>query len=1021
VDAAAVWVAQFEHVVGGLLQDPAGVIGGGIADGVLPHLLAHLVDAGMVQVHRVGGDGEKNVVFAHLKIFSHFDRGQHVGYTREAEQVQLTYQTLRHTLFHQHGLSIFLIEQPGNIDHGVVVDGHHQVGIAHVVDPRHVLVADAFDAVRPESVLKQGRALQGFARGDLAAGEDLLHIIAAGDGARRTGGRSDAAEHVAGAGEALEGLLHGVTGDLVMPQVVAELLELVEDHQVLPRGAQFLAHVEDLLDVGLAARRLDRLAGDLRQPLEALARHALRQDGDGFAAQQRGIIRAAPAVVAGGGPDRLLRRRVELTGHQPRDEAGEGRPHLVRAGREPLADDGDDARRDAGQRGGQLERVDLAEAAAAGLGLVVPVDAEQVARVDIPQPDLRQFFFDFRRNFGRVFHLCISRDNDIALAGAGNGALAPVGMDGQVDGGHGRLLNGNCRIGILYAQHVLSVSYLRWVDAIIFSPKLTTLSTIIKRTQSVCKLVLSFKFVEGKMIDTISTNQQGESLNAFRNSIDKLWDKLLVFCGVLFVLVPTSPLNMPFTYRDSGVFLYFGWRILNGDIPYRDLWDHKPPVIFYIDALGQLITNNSRWGVWLIEFIGLFIAAYIGFLLVKKLLGLYPAIFSLFLWLLTLVFVIEGGNLTTEYTLPLQFAAFWLIYDSNKPNFPNWRWFLVGLIGAIAFFTKQTAIGVWIAIILYLTLQRLKSGQVKRWSRELLFIAVGGLAFCFCVVVFFAFNGGLEQFWSAAFRFNFVYSSSATDLSDRLKPIIEGLGDLKGTGLFQLSMIGYIIGVFVVFRKNIIRDGLPVLAVGLIDLPIEWILISTSGRIESQYLMTLLPVLALFTGVTFWVLFSWLSSWGIISRTKLLFLISVMGIFVWGSFSSYKKQVVEYRNVNDIPLINYINSVTSPDDYVLLWGAEASINYFTQRESPTRFVYQVPLYKQGYTNEEMILEFLSDIVKNRPKIIIDTKHPSMPIYDFPIHSVKIDNQIAHIQSNYRTLGKVGVSTIYEYIESENSP
>lgn len=82
-------------------------------------------------------------------------------------------------------------------------------------------------------------------------------------------------------------------------------------------------------------------------------------------------------------------------------------------------------------------------------------------------------------------------------------------------------------------------------------------------------------------------------------------------------------------------------------------------------------------------------------------------------------------------------------------------------------------------------------------------------------------------------------------MDDRLKPILEGLGDLKGTGIFQFSMIGYVIGIFVVIRKNIIREGLPLLFVGLIDLPIEWILIGASGRIVSHYLMVLLPVLSL--------------------------------------------------------------------------------------------------------------------------------------------------------------------------------
>jgi hypothetical protein len=67
-------------------------------------------------------------------------------------------------------------------------------------------------------------------------------------------------------------------------------------------------------------------------------------------------------------------------------------------------------------------------------------------------------------------------------------------------------------------------------------------------------------------------------------------------------------------------------------------------------------------------------------------------------------------------------------------------------------------------------------------------------------VIFFALQGALAQFWSAAFIYNFVYSSSSIGMEDRLKPILEGLGDLKGTGIFQFSMIGYVIGIFVVIR-----------------------------------------------------------------------------------------------------------------------------------------------------------------------------------------------------------------------------
>jgi len=107
---------------------------------------------------------------------------------------------------------------------------------------------------------------------------------------------------------------------------------------------------------------------------------------------------------------------------------------------------------------------------------------------------------------------------------------------------------------------------------------------------------------------------------------------------------------MPLTYRDSGVFLYTGWRILNGQVPYRDVWDHKPPVFFYINAAGLALLNGSRWGVWIIEFLSLYVATVISWRLIKGAFGTVPAILAVVLWLFGLAYVIQGGNLATEYT-----------------------------------------------------------------------------------------------------------------------------------------------------------------------------------------------------------------------------------------------------------------------------------------------------------------------------------------------------------------------------------
>ena len=480
---------------------------------------------------------------------------------------------------------------------------------------------------------------------------------------------------------------------------------------------------------------------------------------------------------------------------------------------------------------------------------------------------------------------------------------------------------------------------------------------------------------------------------------------------------------MKFTYRDSGVFLYTGWRILNGELPYRDIWDHKPPVIFYINAAGLALMNNSRWGVWLIELVLMFFAAWMGYQLIKKLFGLFPAIFSLMLWLLSLVPLFQGGNFTTEYTLPLQFAALWLLYDLDKPEHKDRRFFLIGLTGAIVFFTKQTAIGIWIAIIVYLSIQRLTSGQFKQWFRELSYISLGGISITALMAIFFGMQGAIPQFWSAAFEYNFFYSSlNEYDLKPRIDILIRGLRPLTRTGLLQFSIAGYAAAIiYNLLKKNYADPLRKVLFIGLINLPIELLLIAIPQKTYPHYFMTLLPVLALLTAYTVWMVTSAISNWKLPGFVKVLAAAGILAFFLSRSFDSYLNQLYIYRTLTkDETVVEYVKESTSPDDYVLLWGAEASVNYYTERRSPTRFVYQYPLQRDGYVNENLIVEFLDDVIQSRPKLIIDTDS-SIHMYEFPIRSDAIDEKTTYLLSHYCVARRIDSWTVYEYSDGVCAP
>ena len=201
-----------------------------------------------------------------------------------------------------------------------------------------------------------------------------------------------------------------------MPQVVAQLIELIEDDRLGARRADLGDLVVDLLDVALRAGCGDDLARYGPEPVESLLAHPLGEDGDGLAAQELGVVGSSAAIISGGGPYGLVARRVELPRHEARDEAAETRPHLMGPRGEPLAAESKNPCPNPGYLTRDLEVIDLAVEPAALLGLILPGDSEEVCGIDVPKPGLFQFFLDAGGSVPLgIPHLLERRDQDITF------------------------------------------------------------------------------------------------------------------------------------------------------------------------------------------------------------------------------------------------------------------------------------------------------------------------------------------------------------------------------------------------------------------------------------------------------------------------------------------------------------------------------------------------------------------------------------------------------------------------------
>jgi 4-amino-4-deoxy-L-arabinose transferase-like glycosyltransferase len=515
------------------------------------------------------------------------------------------------------------------------------------------------------------------------------------------------------------------------------------------------------------------------------------------------------------------------------------------------------------------------------------------------------------------------------------------------------------------------------------------------------------RIAELLLLPTQSKNHLGKWI--FKN----LWVKFCVFCGVLFVLIPTSPINMPYSGRDSGVFLYAGWRILRGDIPYVQIWDHKPPLIFYINAIGLVISNNSRWGVWAIEFISLFLATLIGFNLMKRAFGNLAAVFGTFLWLSSLIFIIQGGNLTTEYTLPIQFACFWISSSAKEKGFNNWRGYLLGMLCGIAFFLKQNAIGMGIAIVIYIFIQQIVLKQPKTIYKNILPILIGWVFVASIITTTLLIQGAFKAFIDASFGYSLNYSE-AVGILQRVKNLFVGINLLSRTGLAQFGIVGFCFALAIALHpKHAIKIN-PLLVIAVIDLPIEIVFANVTGMVFPHYFITYLPSLALLSAFSFSQLVKIMRLVKVPKFASVGSLLLILMMFSMYMAPDYAATIVKFRSYGDQSAIEYVKQHTTPDEYVLVWGAETQVNFFTQRRNPSRFNYLYPLYQKGFVTEQMILEFLGDINTYHP-LIIDSQNSATPLYNFPISSDKINAAIRDLQVHYIKIGSTSNGwPVYQY-------
>ncbi|HZM24036.1 MAG TPA: glycosyltransferase family 39 protein [Anaerolineales bacterium] len=493
--------------------------------------------------------------------------------------------------------------------------------------------------------------------------------------------------------------------------------------------------------------------------------------------------------------------------------------------------------------------------------------------------------------------------------------------------------------------------------------------------------------------------------------------------GTLITLYPNNPNNMTLPSRDSGVFLYVGWRFLNGAIPYKDVWDHKPPLIYFIDALGLIITPQSLWGVWFLQIIFIFFTLLIIYKLLDREFGIYAALAGIIVLGSGILTIIQKGNVTEEYALIFQGACFWMISSAWKKDFPIRSSYWIGVLGGFAFNFKQTTIGIWITYGLILLIIRLF--QQKSPLRDLLSLLVGWLIPSVFLVAYLASLNALRDFWEQAFLYNFVYIGTHEGIRRLIPVFLKGFWNLQNGWVIYLAFLGWLAGLgYVWFKRKDFSEIHILILSALVNLPIEVLLITISGRSIIHYYLTPLPVMAILAGTLVYTIPFLVARIPRIDSRKIQrwvpgIVLVVILLGQVGQIKNYPEYIHTLRDNDYAPVIDYVAKNTEEGDQVLILGAESVVNFLTRREAPTRYVYQYPLALLG--RRPMFEEYFNQILKNKPVLIIDTRgqpHLDEKLY-VPLQkrSQIVRDGVKYLGENYRQVAQFDDWFVYRLIGS----
>jgi hypothetical protein len=237
---------------------------------------------------------------------------------------------------------------------------------------------------------------------------------------------------------------------------------------------------------------------------------------------------------------------------------------------------------------------------------------------------------------------------------------------------------------------------------------------------------------------------------------------------------------------DAWLFACYGRELLGGATLYADVWDNKPPGIFWINALGLWLSGGSLTGIWALCGLAVLATAIVYFFACRRLYGgstawiaTVPACLYLNVWHYHV-----GCNRPETFLVLTELACVWLYCRAvTGSRHQRAMMLLAGVCGGLGLCMKQSALAASAAVGAHLVYLAIR-GKVP-WRDAIYRAGLFATGWCAAVVASSAgvlATSDAHWAWDAVVAFNAAYFAPGAGAS--LMPPVAWMEDhLRAMGL----------------------------------------------------------------------------------------------------------------------------------------------------------------------------------------------------------------------------------------------